>query len=321
MNKISIIIPVYNKEKWISKCLDSILEQDYVNYEVILIDDCSTDNSYKICEKYTDNKKIILIKTEKNSGPGVARNMGLKIATGDYITYIDADDYIDNKYLSTLIKNMNNSCDMVVSGWIELRNRYKKMYKTTDCIIRSNMLAEYIFSKDHIDYFLGPVCTLYRMDVIRNKNIIFENCSYGEDTIFNFNYLKYCNAIRMIEYAGYTNRIINGTLSRGKIVNLWKCLDLMDAAAQNTFNYHYDHNWSFFYFRSCKIALNQADDKKAFIMTCEKLINNKFYNIHSNKLDKKDKIIYYLLRNKKYNILFIFTWLLHKLREYKNNDR
>ena len=106
-NKFSIIVPVYNVEKYIEKCLESILNQTYDNFEIIVINDGSTDNSKKILDNYKTNKKIKII-NQDNQGLSIARNNGLGAASGDYILFIDSDDYIEEELLSTLNKNINN---------------------------------------------------------------------------------------------------------------------------------------------------------------------------------------------------------------------
>ena len=106
MEKISIIIPVYNVEKYLKTCLDSVINQTYQNLEIILVNDGSTDNSGKICEEYKrTNSRIILIH-KKNEGLSAARNTGLGIATGEYISFLDSDDYISNDMLETLYNSL-----------------------------------------------------------------------------------------------------------------------------------------------------------------------------------------------------------------------
>lgn len=112
---ISVIIPVYNTAKFLSRCLDSILNQDYQSLEVILINDGSTDNSLEICREYEARDERIRVFTQKNSGQSVARNHGLRMARGEYISFIDSDDYIGERTYSSAIDLLDNcrDCDMV----------------------------------------------------------------------------------------------------------------------------------------------------------------------------------------------------------------
>ena len=114
--KISIIIPVYNVEKYLERCLNSIRNQSYDNLEVIMIDDCSTDNSYEICQKYEEKYNFKLLKNNDNKGLSYTRNRGIKESTGDYIGFIDSDDYVDSNYYESLLKNIKENdicvCDI-----------------------------------------------------------------------------------------------------------------------------------------------------------------------------------------------------------------
>jgi len=100
--KISVILPVYNVEKYLRKCIDSILNQTHINYELIIIDDGSTNNSGNIYDEYKLKDNRIQVIHQNNQGLSVARNVGIDLAKGKYITFIDSDDYIDKKYLETL---------------------------------------------------------------------------------------------------------------------------------------------------------------------------------------------------------------------------
>ena len=119
----SIIIPMYNSEKYIKICVDSILNQTFKDFEIIIVDDVSTDDSYKICsELYGDNEKIILLCQEKNQGPGMARNRGMKIARGEYIFFVDSDDAIVPDALEKLFKatRVESDIDAIhIKGWYQ----------------------------------------------------------------------------------------------------------------------------------------------------------------------------------------------------------
>ena len=120
-DKISIILPVYNVEKYLNKCIDSILNQTYKNFELIIIDDGSTDNSSTICDSYKNDSRVIVIHQD-NKGLSVARNKGIDMSTGNYITFIDSDDYIDSKYIEILYNIIsNNNSDIVMCNKIEFK--------------------------------------------------------------------------------------------------------------------------------------------------------------------------------------------------------
>ena len=140
---ISIIIPVYNIEKYLGECLDSILNQTYQNFEIILVDDCSTDSSFNICNEYASkDKRIKVIQNDVNSGGcGIPRNIGLKHIKGDYVTFIDGDDLIPTNYLQVLINNSNGKDIAYVKYFFYWKKPVTK--KKNRVIPRSKFLKHY----------------------------------------------------------------------------------------------------------------------------------------------------------------------------------
>jgi len=120
MIKISIIVPIYNSEYYIERCIKSIINQSYSNLEIILIDDGSTNNSASICETYKNiDRRITFIKLEKNNGVGFARNIGLSKANGDFITFVDSDDHIDKDMYKNFVSYISteNISYILISGF------------------------------------------------------------------------------------------------------------------------------------------------------------------------------------------------------------
>ena len=119
-DKITVIVPIYNAELYISKCIDSILKQTYSHLQIILIDDGSTDSSGKICDRYANLDKRVEVYHTTNNGLVAARKLGLQLAKGKYIGFVDADDYIEPNMFSELILNLiKTDADFVHSGFIE----------------------------------------------------------------------------------------------------------------------------------------------------------------------------------------------------------
>ena len=153
--KISIIIPVYNAGNYIKKCIDSILSQTYENFEVIVINDGSSDNSWELLNKYySDNKKIKLFNQE-NKGVSMTRNFGIDNANGDWITFVDADDWIENNTLERIVNiiEQNNNLEIIMSNLFYNRgSEQKKAYELSDLLVDENNKKELIDTMIAIDY-------------------------------------------------------------------------------------------------------------------------------------------------------------------------
>lgn len=175
MKKISIIVPLYNSEKFLTKCLESLVNQTYPNYEIILINDGSTDNSKKICEDYMKKHKNIVLINQKNSGQGKARNVGIKAATGDYVTFVDSDDWVDLDMLQILYDNSDfGNCDIVVSGLYKVIGEKEYFYDNFMFLSDDNQ-SNFIISHP------GPVAKLIKKDLLINNNLYFMEKVYYED--------------------------------------------------------------------------------------------------------------------------------------------
>ena len=129
MPKISIIVPVYNVEQYINRCIDSLLGQTLKDIEIILVDDGSPDQCPQICDEYARKDSRIKVIHKKNNGLGYARNSGLELATGEYIAFVDSDDYVNiNMYEKLYNETINNNFDIVYCGFI-VENKDKSTYE------------------------------------------------------------------------------------------------------------------------------------------------------------------------------------------------
>lgn len=142
---VSIIIPVYNVEKYIEKCLDSVLAQTYENLEIILVDDGSTDKSGKICDEYAKKDQRIKVVHQRNGGAYLARNNGLKRASGEYLTFVDPDDYVATKYVEKMMNKMTQKkVDIVQCNSMVVDKRGIELNKGTicDCVLDGHTAAK-----------------------------------------------------------------------------------------------------------------------------------------------------------------------------------
>lgn len=197
---ISVIIPVYNVEKYLQQCLESVRKQNYKNIEVLMIDDGSRDQSGDICDKMTEKDSRFYVYHQNNQGVSAARNLGLKKASGEYVIFIDSDDWIPANYIESLETN-RNSCELVIcsiAGYKKMSSREFSFQNYNDDIFVE-------WNKIFILY--GPHCKLYDYNIIKQYKISFPlQISYGEDLIFNYKYMEYINKIKYIDTTHYYYR-------------------------------------------------------------------------------------------------------------------
>ncbi|MDR2732782.1 MAG: glycosyltransferase, partial [Fibromonadaceae bacterium] len=189
-NLISVIIPAYNVETYIGKCLDSVLSQEYGDLEVIVIDDGSTDNTSNIIANYATDSRLKLIE-QKNSGVSAARNSGIDAATGDYLAFVDSDDYLEPGMYKKLIADLNESqADIAVCD-------YNLIYEEHTVAKYSNMKDETVDISENVPAYFYKYCAcqrpnnyiwtrLYRTEAVKVSGIRFEHFKLGDDTLFNF---------------------------------------------------------------------------------------------------------------------------------------
>lgn len=191
---VSVIVPVYNSEKYISKCIESIINQTYQNIEIILINDGSKDNSQKIINEYKQRfpDKINAIE-QKNKGVATTRNESIKIANGDYIMFVDNDDFLDNNYIETFVNEIQKSdYDAVFGGYRRPDENGK--------IIKEMCLKNQEWSKFMI---MAPWAKIFKKSYLIDNNIQFLNVNLGEDIYFSLKVILLSKKIKIIPYIGY----------------------------------------------------------------------------------------------------------------------
>lgn len=202
--RISVIIPIYNAETSLSKCIKSVLSQTYTDIEIILIDDGSTDKSGDICDKFALKDDRIKVIHKTNGGVSSARNAGLNIAQGEWIVFVDSDDWCEEDYLSDFFntKDILRASDIVLQGRM---NESKGIVKNCT-VLKDSMytnIAEGILENQLLK-FGAPYCKLYSASLIKKHNIRFpEDYSYGEDTTFFLMNLTYVDRIISIGKCNY----------------------------------------------------------------------------------------------------------------------
>lgn len=220
--KVSVIVPAYNAEKSLERCLDSLLQQSYGNVEIIVVDDGSIDHTGKIGEEYAKQYSCIKIMHQNNSGVSVARNRALSIATGEYITFTDSDDEVSPDYIVDLMRYAD--FDFVTAGyyWQSSDYRWHKQ-KFEDNSIKTERLRKYP-SKFLGKYYFGSLWgTLMHKNIIDRYDLKFDaRIRSGEDTLFIFQYLKHSEIIKIMPLCGYYYYYYPQSLVRQKNKNYWK---------------------------------------------------------------------------------------------------
>ena len=190
MEKISVIVPIYNVAKYIEQSLRSICEQTYKNLEIILIDDGSTDESYEHCKKWCERDNRIIIFQQKNAGASAARNKGIELSTGEYIMFIDGDDWVEADMLEQLYMLAKKYNADVTSCILQEEAPEVTANVQIPMVVPKNNVGIKCF-EDKVNSGLamlkvwGPVCKLYRRNLI--EDIRFEDYKVAEDLLFNTN--------------------------------------------------------------------------------------------------------------------------------------
>lgn len=223
---VSVIVPVYNAEKFLKRSIDSVINQSYKNLELILVNDGSTDKSEIICKQYAFTDRRIRVVFQKNKGPAAARNTGVRNASGECVFFLDADDFIDPRAFEILIgEYVRHQPDLVMSNFCKLENNGKIVNQNATFtpdgepftekikILSKTDIVKYIrhFLK-HPSNHLISYCwaRLYKLSVIKNNNIIAnEDMRLFEDFVFNLEYLKHCDKIVFVDEPLYTYTMSN----------------------------------------------------------------------------------------------------------------
>ncbi len=216
MPQISIIVPVYKAEKFIHRCVDSILSQTFRDFELILVDDGSPDNCGSICDKYAAKESRVRVIHQENSGASAARNAGLDSATGDYIAFCDSDDLVSSKWLEHLVERVSPGVRPVCASCNNISDLGCKKY-LPDIGTEIHPNADfYLLGRHGLTGYLWN--SLFDANIIRNRNLRLrtqhEKGDYNEDLLFCLQYQKYTTGIVYTGYSDYLYDAREGSLSR-----------------------------------------------------------------------------------------------------------
>lgn len=297
---VSIIVPVYNVEKYLDRAIDSIKKQTYQNYEVLMIDDGSTDKSLMKLKKYASEDQRVKVFEKENGGVGSARNLGLDNANGKYIYFMDPDDELLPNLLIDNVRLIDESnVDLIIFRvWRDKVIKNKDIGKVTLYSKKEFFLSyEKLVSSDYS--LMGPWNKIYRSELIKNNSLLFEEYSYAEDAIFNIKYYNLCRTIltnnnRYYNYHSDRDESLskkissdryNGYLYYSKILKK----SFADCGIQT--DYPYRDKVHFFYVLRKKVS---AEHVHKFV--------NYLFPIETNDIKTKIKLFILWLNSKKIKI-------------------
>lgn len=217
MPKISVIIPVYNTEGFVSRVIESVMAQTFTDFELILVDDGSKDASGEICDRFSaKHSGKIRVEHTENHGVSSARNCGIDLATGEWITFIDSDDYVLPQYLQNLYSNAEKfNSDFVMTGIVrtyEEKPIGDVLREWPECVVTRDKI-EKLYEEEIMQYQKGPVIKLFKREILNDNHIRFdERLSRGEDALFVYTYLLHCQVMSVAPGAYYMYCLRDGSL-------------------------------------------------------------------------------------------------------------
>lgn len=315
--KLSIIIPVYNVEKYLNICIDSILKQTYKDYEIILVDDGSTDESGKICDEYVSVNKQIRVIHQKNKGLSCARNTGIKKARGKYLMFIDSDDFLYNHNCLNLLmsKAKNDIIQYNMVYYYENSNKYVHLNELPNY----NSKAKYInILKDlssNGQFSISACNKIVKREIIINNNIYFSEKLLSEDIDWSLKLYLHSNSIKIINEEIYVYRqqrkgSITSNIKNKNIISLYKII-----------KYWYNFDYSNSQYR--EVYINYLAYQYTILLTilnnknCSKKLRKDIYKLESIlKYSNNKKVILcnklFKLVGKKIGIIILKMYLFLK---------
>lgn len=255
---VSVIVPVYNAERFINDCISSILGQTYSNIEVIIVDDGSDDKSLELCKEWLYKDKRIILINQMNKGVSTARNVGIERAKGYYIMFVDSDDIIDKDAIETYVKLLENREEKLL--FTEYRTNTGKVYGQ-DCASDSRRIDK----SEVISYLLTPGfhgavwSKLYNRKVIKDNDLKFNSeIRFCEDVLFNYEYAKFIDNAYYSPVKKYIYTIRDGSTMRQPVMSINdKCIDIVEVfkmiVDESEGELYYNKAVSRLVYQSCKL--------------------------------------------------------------------
>lgn len=305
--KLSIIVPVYNVEKYVEKAIESILNQDFKDLEIIIIDDGSTDNSATIINKY-DNYKNCKIIHKENAGLGAARNTGLREASGEYIMFLDSDDFLEHNSISKIYASVKEDDLDVLQCSYRHVNEYGDYIGGEDIISSTNVMSGDEWIKNgNISY--GACFCIYRHEFLFDNNLEFMEGVLHEDMDFTLRATYLAKRIRSWNYSFYNYLIRPSSITTEKSIK--RCTDFYIIANhveawvekevdRDTYLKFFKHYIDFLYSHVVNLAIIQGIKIKEIL--CDDVIRKGILSHLRNSDSIKYRCEYYMLKLKLYGL-------------------
>ncbi len=317
MKKVSIIIPVYNVEKYIAKCLDSLVKQTLSDIEIIVVNDGSPDNSQKIIDKYVKKyPNIVKSYIKENGGQGSARNYGLEKATGEYIGYVDSDDYVSiDMYEKLYQKAKSKDLDIAICGnYVVFENSNREIIE----------LNNYVIEDKHDNAYFGKLAVwnkIYKKSLV--QKLTFRSKKWYEDLDFTVKALSLAKKVDYVDEPLYYYLYREGsTMNNSNIERNLEIIDAFDEIKNEKKNHNIIEYLAIdnIYISAIVRVINAKANKKIKIETINKMknyVSKNFENFEKNEylplLSNNRKIIYKLINKNKYWIVKLIFIIKKKL--------
>lgn len=298
MPKVTIIIPIYNAKNYLNKCLDSITNQSLQDLQVILVNDGSTDSSEQIIDEYIAKYPNLFEKLNKeNGGQATARNLGIKYAKGEYVIFIDSDDYIEPSMIEELYTSANkNNADIAICDYYEITNDENKEHKKALIKYSDNIIINYILSNP------SPWNKLIKLDLIKNNSILFLEKHIYEDLATMPILCGYAKTIEYVEKPLYNYIIRSGSTMRQteynpKLDSIFVAMDhLENEFTSRGLIKDYSKELEFLFIYHLLYAASgrflEYNEGKEKLKKIKLIINNKYPNWEKNIYFKKQSLVF-----------------------------
>ena len=331
---ISIIIPVFNVEEYLSQCIDSIIVQTFSNFEIILIDDGSTDLSGCICDNYAVRDARVRVIHKKNGGVSTARNLGILEARGEWICFIDSDDFLASDFLENF--HIEGNCSDIIIQGVELYHNQQQSF-IKQVRVENKILEHTDFKQSvannmllHLGY---PFAKLYRRRLLVDTRIFFNtDLSFHEDHIFVLQILNSSNTIQLVDSISYKYRVFQQANTLSQKRHPWRmlnesaeqmllCLDTMKDRFLVQNSQYWKSIYSFAYYPKLEAVYElfrtniDRNTRKNYFKT---IIHRDSLNLRFAPLDFKHRLIKNVLASMPYFVIEAFLYLLIKWQDRNN---